>query len=45
MNGVSVLETAAERPVAPPITSPASRLVRLARDVARFVHDLLTEVP
>jgi hypothetical protein len=45
MNGVSLLESAAERPVASPVAPPASRIVRLARDLARFVHDLLTEIP
>jgi hypothetical protein len=45
MNGVSVLESAAKRPVAVPVAAPTSRLVRLAREVARFVHDLLTETP
>ena len=46
MNGVSVLEPIVDLPVQPrPAVQPSSRILRLARDVARFVHDLLTEAP
>jgi len=45
MNGVSVLEPLAGPPLERPATQPASRIVRLARELARFVHDLLTEIP
>jgi hypothetical protein len=46
MNGVSVLEPVVDMPVSPrPVAQPSSRLVRLAREVARFVHHLLTETP
>jgi hypothetical protein len=46
MNGVSVLETVVDVPVQPrPVAQPSSGIVRLAREVARFVHDLLTETP
>ena len=44
MNSIDVLETAPPAPITP-LARPTSRLVRLARDVARFVHDLLTQVP
>ena len=46
MNGVSVFEPVIEVPVTPKAAAqPTSRLVRLARDIARFVHDLLTQIP
>ena len=45
MNGVTVLEPVVDAPIAPSAVDPASRIVRLAREVARFVHDLLSEVP
>ena len=46
MNGVSVFEPVIEIPAAAkPSAQPSSRILRLARDLARFVHDLLTETP
>jgi len=46
MNGVSVLEPVVDMPVSPrPVAEPSSRFMRLARDLARFVHHLLTEAP
>jgi hypothetical protein len=45
MNSVDVLDPAPHAPVTAPVARPSSRLVRLAREVARFVHDLLTDVP
>jgi hypothetical protein len=45
VNSADVLAPAPHAPVTPPVAHPSSRLVRLAREVARFVHDLLTELP
>jgi hypothetical protein len=46
MNGVSVFAPDVDVAVAPtPAVQPSSRLLRVARIVARFVHDLLSEVP
>jgi hypothetical protein len=46
MNGVSVLEPVVDMPVSSrPVAEPSSRFMRLARDLARFVHHLLTEAP
>jgi len=50
MNGVSVfgpdVDVDVDVAVAPtPAVQPSSRLLRVARIVARFVHDLLSEVP
>jgi hypothetical protein len=45
MNSVDVLAPLPQAPVTSPVAHPSSRLVRVAREVARFVHDLLTELP
>ena len=45
MNSVDVLDPVPHAAVTAPVARPSSRLVRLAREVARFVHDLLTDVP
>jgi hypothetical protein len=45
MNSVDVLDHTPHAPVISPVPRPSSRLGRLAREVARFVHELLTDVP
>ena len=45
VNGVTVLEPVSDAPLTPPVAQPSSAFMRLAREVARFVHDLLSEIP
>jgi len=44
MSGVTVLDPPAAAPPADAVR-PVPRVLRVARQVARFVHDLLTEIP
>ena len=45
VDGVTVIEPVIDVALTPQVTRPSWRIVRLAREVARFVHDLLSEVP